>query len=112
MSAGVVAGSHPGWCSPVQCGPVGGGVLHVSEPVSLRTRRALLTLSWVRRDESGQPGGTELRVDVVHGEFAGCDTELFLLPQEVHRFIERLTTEYHRQRYLAAPVLHDTQAVA
>lgn len=95
---------HPGWCDPRECRTDLDDVQHSATPIRLRARDVVLTFAWVSTN-SEHP---ELRVDVGHATLTGRDTAFYLLPQEVHRIRERLGTEYHRQKFLTAPMLRDT----
>jgi hypothetical protein len=113
VGAAVVA--HPGWCDPRRCVEADGDVEHRSELVSLQTWDAWLDLAWVRRDEAGHPGGTELRIDITYGAPGDPLIEtarLFLTPWEVGQLAEQLGRRFWQQRCQHTPVVHDAQVVA
>jgi hypothetical protein len=87
---GAPAVAHPGWCDPRRCVEADGDVEHYSEPVSLQTLDACLELVWVRRDEPGQPGAAELRIDITYERPGGPQAQVFLMLGEVRQLAERL----------------------
>jgi hypothetical protein len=106
--------THPQWCSPLRCTDTDSDRQHCSDLIPEHFRDAQVTLAWVAADEYAfptEPGSPELRIDIAHS-MQNNDSTLYLNPAEVQRFIERLTTEYHRNVYLSAPVVRDSRAVA
>lgn len=92
--------THPGWCDPGFCEAdcvEGGDVWHRSAPVLVRTRDALLTLSWVRVDERDPDarGDTEVLVEVTQ---QGQVTRLSLSPGEAHQLAGLLLAEFWCER--------------
>jgi hypothetical protein len=110
VGAPVVA--HPGWCDPRRCVEADGGVEHCSESVSVRAWDAYLELVWVRRDEAGHPGATELRMDIAYERPGGPRAQLFLMPWEVGQLAEQLGRCFWQERCQRTSVVRGAQVVA
>jgi hypothetical protein len=106
--------AHPGWRDPRWCVEADGDVEHCSESVSVRTWDAWLELVWVRRDEAGHPGATELRIEITYERPGGPQAQLFLMPWEVGQLAEQLGCCFWQERrhHPGTPVVRGGRVVA